>query len=159
MTSTVHVTADARPECIRPLRNVVASLARDQGLTDAQVYDVKLCVSEAITNAVKHAYPESEPGTVDVSVEEVGDMLAVVVADHGHVRKKSWKEHGGFGLAWVERLTHGLTFTAASDGTTVEMLFLLPRTRETPAPPVSARDAVRLSQDLSQAWLSAAGTS
>ena len=55
MATALHVSADARPECIRPLRNVVASLARDEGLTDVQVYAVKLCVSEAITNVVQHA--------------------------------------------------------------------------------------------------------
>ena len=128
MATTLHLRADARPECIRVLRNVVASLARGAGLSDVQVYAVKLCVSEAVTNAVKHAYPESEPGPVEVDVREVDDELEVVVRDCGRVHRPQPREdRGGFGLAWIERLTDSCTFTAASGGTTVEMHFPLPR--------------------------------
>jgi anti-sigma regulatory factor (Ser/Thr protein kinase) len=132
MAPLVHLSADARLECIRPLRNAVASIASDMGVSNRQIYAVKLCANEAITNAVKHAYPESEPGPIDVDVHEVGDELAVVVVDHGRVHnRKSWKDQGGFGLAWVERLTASCTFTATAGGTTVEMRFPLPRRRTT----------------------------
>jgi anti-sigma regulatory factor (Ser/Thr protein kinase) len=129
MTAPLRVSADAQPECIRPLRNVVASLASDSGLTNSQVKAVKLCVHEAIANVVKHAYPRSDPGPVEVSVQEVGDDVAVVVADHGRGRRRrpSDEEGSGFGLAFIARFTDGCTFTATSDGATVEMLFPLPR--------------------------------
>ena len=71
---------------------------------------------------------------MEVSVREDGDKLAVVVADHGHVHQRGHSaDQSGFGLAFIERLTVGCTFTAASDGTTVEMLFPLPRARTTAA--------------------------
>lgn len=130
MTTTLQLSAEAQPESIRPLRNIVASLATETGFSPMQVYALKLCVSEAITNAVRHAYAESDPGTVEVSVHEVGDELAVVVADHGRVRQRTRSDMGGFGLAFIERLTDGCTFTAAREGTTVEMLFPLPRARQ-----------------------------
>jgi serine/threonine-protein kinase RsbW len=131
MPTTLHATADARQDCIRPLRDVAETVARDLGLSDMQVSAVKLCVSEAVTNVVKHAYPETAPGPVDMSVREVGDELEVVVADRGH-GTGAGREHSdrsGFGLAVVSRMTSRCTFTAASGGTTVEMLFpLRPRT-------------------------------
>jgi len=130
MASMLQVRADAGPECIRPLRDAVASLASESGLSSVQVYAVKFCVSEAIANAVQHAYPESEPGPIEVSVREVGDEFAVVVADNGRPRVHQPKytgDEGGFGLAFISRLTDGCTFTAASDGTSVEMLFPLRR--------------------------------
>jgi serine/threonine-protein kinase RsbW len=134
MAITLHVSADAQPESIRPLRNIVASVARAWGLPKKQVDALKFCVSEAIANAVKHAYPESDPGSVEVTVREVGDELAVVVADHGQVnQRKPSADHTGFGLAFIERMMDGCTFTAASDGTTVEMLFPLPRAKATAA--------------------------
>lgn len=127
MATTLHVHADARPECIRPLRNIVANFASETGLSSGQVYNVKLCVSEALANAVKHAYPKSEPGPVEVDVQEVDGELSVLVADHGRVQQReSWEDRGGFGLAFVSRFTDGCTFTASGDGTTVEMLFPLP---------------------------------
>jgi serine/threonine-protein kinase RsbW/stage II sporulation protein AB (anti-sigma F factor) len=130
MVSRLQVRANASPECVRPLRNAVASLASEVGLSSGRVYAVKLCVSEAVTNAVLHAYPERDPGPIDVSAREVGDELVVTVADRGRGRVTSPTHsdgEGGFGLAFISRLTDGCTFTATRDGTTIEMLFLLPR--------------------------------
>ncbi len=111
----------------------------------SQVYAVKFCVGEAIANSVKHAYPESEPGLVDVSAQELGDELVVRVADHGR-RRGNFRTHtedeGGLGLAFISRLTDGCTFVASHDGTTVEMLFPL---RSVKAPMSSrSRLAVRV---------------
>jgi two-component sensor histidine kinase len=105
-------------------------------LSSLEVYSLKLCVGEAITNAVRHAYPESEPGPVDVSAREVGDDLVVTVADCGRPPSSSHRntdDEGGFGLAFISRLTKGCTFTAARDGTRVEMLFPLPRSLRPPS--------------------------
>ena len=104
----LQVRADARPECIRPLRDAVASLASETGLSSVQVYAVKFCVGEAIANAVKHAYPESEPGRVDVSAQEVGDELVVTVVDHGRrrVNQRTHTEDEGFARAAARG--HGL---------------------------------------------------
>jgi anti-sigma regulatory factor (Ser/Thr protein kinase) len=130
MTTTLEVITEARSECIRPIRNVVASLATETDLSEAQVYAVKVCVSEAVTNVVKHAYPQSDPGPVEVSVCEGSDELEIVVADHGQAyRQQPSVERGGFGLAFVSRFSTRCTFTAASDGTTVEMVFAHPRRR------------------------------
>jgi anti-sigma regulatory factor (Ser/Thr protein kinase) len=145
MGNMLQVRADARPEYIRPLRDAVANLASETGMSGVQVYAVKLCVGEAIANSVKHAYPESEPGLVDVSAQELGDELVVTVADHGR-RRGTFRTHtedeGGFGLAFISRLTDHCTFVAAHDGTTVEMLFPL-RTVKAPVPSRS-RLAVRV---------------
>jgi two-component sensor histidine kinase len=126
MATTMHVSADAVGSSICVLRNVVASYAHESGLSDTQVYAVKLCVSEAVANVVKHAYPQEARGPVEVSVRDAGTELSVVVADHGNeFRRVRWEDQGGFGLSFISRLTRGCTFTATSGGTTVEMLFPL----------------------------------
>jgi anti-sigma regulatory factor (Ser/Thr protein kinase) len=132
MASTLEVRADATPESIRPLREAVGSLANETGMSSVQVEAIKFCFSEAITNVVRHAYPESEPGPVDVSARVVGDELVVTVADRGRWPEDQLpypEDEGGFGLAFISRLTDGCTFTATSDGTTVEMLFPLRRSK------------------------------
>ena len=128
MATTLTLSSNAVPACIRPLRNIVASAAHDSGLPDSKLYALKLCVSEALTNVVKHAYLEGEPGRVEVTIDDLGDELSVAIADHGQGhRAQRWQERGGFGLAFVYRLTDGCTFTAGETGTTVEMLFPLSR--------------------------------
>jgi len=126
MATTMQVSADAVESSVRVLRNVVESYARESGLTETQVYALKVCVSEALANVVKHAYPKGEPGSVEVRVREVGKELSVVVADHGRDHQRvHWEDQGGFGLSFVYRLTDSCTFSATSSGTTVEMLFPL----------------------------------
>jgi len=128
MATTLHVTAQARPDCVRPLRDVAETVAREVGCSDKQALAVKLCVSEAVSNVVRHAYPETAPGAVDLSVRDVGDELEVVVEDHGHGTGpgREHSDYSGFGLAIVSRVANCCTFTAASGGTTVEMRFPLP---------------------------------
>jgi anti-sigma regulatory factor (Ser/Thr protein kinase) len=135
MPMRLEMTADARPECVPPLRNVAASYAGEMGLSDAQIYAVKMCVSEAVTNVVEHAYPESDPGSVELSLHEVQDELEVVVTDRGRApREHSDDEPGGFGLAMISRLMSRCTFAAAADGTSVEMRFPLPRRNQSARP-------------------------
>ena len=102
-----------------------------------------MSVSEAVANAVKHAYPEKETGSVEVSLREGGDELVIVVADHGkaHLQGRSDGE-GGFGLSFVSRLADRCTFVAESDGTVVEMLFPLRHPKAS-----SGTSAVRLRLD------------
>jgi serine/threonine-protein kinase RsbW len=134
MATTLLTTAEARPDCVRPFRDVAATIARDLGCSDKEALKVKLCVSEAVTNVVRHAYPETAPGVVHMSVREVGDELEVVVADQGHETGpgREHSDHSGFGLAIVSRMANRCTFAAASGGTTVEMLFPLPRSTSQP---------------------------
>lgn len=71
------------PENVGVARLLVAMVAAQADFTVAEVDEVKLAVSEAVTNAVVHGY-NSEPGCVirlEVSLE--GKLLAVVVSDEG----------------------------------------------------------------------------
>jgi anti-sigma regulatory factor (Ser/Thr protein kinase) len=130
MATRLQLRVDARPECIRPLRNAVAGVACDIGLSDSQLYAVKLCLTEAVTNVVSHAYAAGEEGLVDVGLREVAHELEIVVMDQGREsHREAALDRGGFGLGFISRLTNRCTFTAAPDGTTVEMRFPLPNKR------------------------------
>lgn len=131
MATTLQVTADARPEAIRPLRDLAEQLANDTGLSERDAYAVKVCVGEALANAVLHAYPEGEPGPVNVTVDEVEDALEVVVEDEGDAvyEPRDGADDLHLGLTLMTRLATHCTFTAAREGTRVELLFAHP-TRE-----------------------------
>jgi serine/threonine-protein kinase RsbW len=47
------------------------------------VEDMRLAVTEACTNVVRHAYHDGEPGPIDVVIRPNGDELQLIVADEG----------------------------------------------------------------------------
>lgn len=71
------------PENVAVARLLVAMLAAQADFSVAEVDEVKLAVSEAVTNAIVHGY-SAEPGHV-VRLEATldGKVLEVVVSDQG----------------------------------------------------------------------------
>jgi hypothetical protein len=60
-----HSVADAVPDEIARPRAALGAFARSLGAPDALVDDVRLAVTEALTNAVMHAYHDGALGRVD----------------------------------------------------------------------------------------------
>lgn len=63
-------------------RNVVAAFALELNPTLSELADVKTAVSEAVTNAVVHAYRERE-GWIEIDCKTEGDTLHITVSDSG----------------------------------------------------------------------------
>jgi len=121
-------TAPADAEHLPVLRNAVGAYARDAGLPPKVVSDVKLAVSEIVTNAIIHGY-EDRSGTITVGAE-VTDQLVVTVTDDGPGMLPRTDSPGvGLGLPIVGKITasFGVTTPAAGRGTEVRMTFRLTR--------------------------------
>lgn len=126
MTMCVELTLRAVPGSVREARDAVADTFADYGAPQHLVEDVRLCVSEAVTNAVLHAYG-NDGGDVTVRVERDGDSLTVVVRDEGRGLAR-FREDGelGYGLRIIERLATHCAITSAPDvGTEMRMAFAL----------------------------------
>jgi serine/threonine-protein kinase RsbW len=101
----IRLTLPARPENVAVVRHVLGALAEALDLDRALVDDMRLAVTEACTNVVRHAY-SGEEGTIDVVVRPNGEMLEVVVSDEGRGMGPSPDTAGpGLGLALIEALT------------------------------------------------------
>lgn len=74
---------DSLPENVGVARLMVAMLAAQADFTVAEVDEVKLAVSEAVTNAVVHGYGSAPGHTVRLEVVLEGGLLNVVVEDQG----------------------------------------------------------------------------
>jgi serine/threonine-protein kinase RsbW len=78
----VRLTFPAKPEYITLGRLALTGLAGLRPLSDETLGDLKLALTEACTNCVRHAYAE-RPGTVEITYELRADRLTVEVADDG----------------------------------------------------------------------------
>jgi anti-sigma regulatory factor (Ser/Thr protein kinase) len=104
-------------------RAAVAELASAVG---APVADVKLAVSEAVGNAVLHAFRDRRPGTVRLSARADRARLLVTVTDDGTGMRPNLQSPGlGLGLSLITKLAEDVRFDSAAGGTTVTMSFSL----------------------------------
>ena|SRR5579859_1983733 len=102
MSSTLALSYPAIAESVPCARQAVVAFARQAGAEEEQLENVRLAVSEAITNVVRHAYPPGEPGTVTVEAARAGEELWVLVSDDGHgLQDRSHSPGLGLGLALI----------------------------------------------------------
>jgi serine/threonine-protein kinase RsbW len=80
---SVRLTIPARPEYITLGRLALTAIAGVRAVSDEALHDLKLALTEACTNSVKHAYAEGGEGIVDIVYELQPDRLAVEVGDAG----------------------------------------------------------------------------
>ena len=78
----VRLTIPAKAEYISLSRLALAGLSRVRTFSDETLADLKLALTEACSNSVRHAYEDGE-GHVDISFELREDRLIVEVADDG----------------------------------------------------------------------------
>jgi serine/threonine-protein kinase RsbW len=79
---TVLLTIPAKPEYITLSRLALSGLSRVRPLADDTLADLKLAITEACSNSVRHAY-DAGAGHVDIRFELLEDRLVVEVADNG----------------------------------------------------------------------------
>jgi anti-sigma regulatory factor (Ser/Thr protein kinase) len=124
--ATLHRFYAAVPASIPNARNELADFAARSGVSDDQLYRIRLTASEALTNAVEHAY-EDENGQIELLGTIIEGELWVLVADEGRgFRRERQSEGLGLGLASMALFSDGLTIaTRSSRGLEVRMRFTL----------------------------------
>ncbi len=79
----VRLTIPARPEYITLGRLALTGISRLRPLSDELLADLKLALTEAASNSVRHAYAEGSDGVVEIVYELHPDRLVIEVADEG----------------------------------------------------------------------------
>ena len=79
----VRLTIPAKAEYITLGRLALTAIARVRPLSEETLSDLKLALTEACTNSVRHAYREGRAGTVEILYQIAPDRLVVEVADDG----------------------------------------------------------------------------
>jgi serine/threonine-protein kinase RsbW len=109
---SIRLTIPAKPEYITLGRLALTAIAGVRPVSDEALHDLKLALTEACTNSVKHAYGEAG-GSVDIVYELLADRLAVEVGDagtgfdpsSGQANGDEDLEEGGLGIAIIRALT------------------------------------------------------
>jgi serine/threonine-protein kinase RsbW/stage II sporulation protein AB (anti-sigma F factor) len=121
----------AEPANVGDLRKAVVAFAEEVGFGDTA--QIALAVSEAITNAVVHAYRDSDQvGDVRVVACNEPEKLVVVVRDYGDGMMPRADSPGlGLGLPLITTMTDELQIEAADGaGTLLRMHFRKPAAAE-----------------------------
>lgn len=119
----VSLQIPSEPEYVLLARLVVSSVGTSAGLGPEDVYDLKLAVTEAVTNVIRHAAVESLkvdyrslPGSVEITVTDTGGGFNVE-----ELTKKPG-EDGGFGLTVIRNLVDEVVLDSAESGTSLKMV-------------------------------------
>ena len=81
------------------VRHAAVEFARAEGVPDPPLMDLRLAISEAVTNAVVHAFRTHElPGTVTVTVEVTSRQLVEAVVRDDGIGMSSRADSPGLGL-------------------------------------------------------------
>jgi len=118
----------AVPELVPQARHAVTGVASTGGVAGSRLADVRTCVSEAVANAVMHAFPGNRTaGTIAVSAEFSPGALTLVVKDDGvGFLPRSDSPGLGMGLPIIASLSDSLSIaTAARGGTELSFTFNL----------------------------------
>lgn len=124
---TLDCALEATPAAVPEARRAVRRVAASNGACEDDLDRIGLAVSEAVTNAIVHAYAQARAGAIQLTAVAVEDELSVLVADDGCGLGWAPASPGlGLGMGVIECSADALTITTrASGGTLLEMLFRL----------------------------------
>ena len=121
--TVVKLTFPAKADYLLLARLALSGLARAVPLDPEALADLKLAVTEACGNAVRHAY-EHEEGPVTIEFVASADRLEMIVEDEGAglalAEVSEWvpddRTDGGMGMAIIRAIVDELDVQDRSDG-------------------------------------------
>ena len=114
----------AKFESLDEIRDFVGSMARSGGFSDKDIYNIQLASDEAASNIIEHAYENISDGVLEISCGVTGDVITIVLVDHGesfdpsHVPAPnvnadlSERQIGGLGLYLMRKLMDEVHYEA-----------------------------------------------
>lgn len=137
----VHLRFLSQADNVGLARLTVAALAGQASFSLPDIEEIKVAVSEAVSNAIIHGYENRPDGWVEVSMDLEASGLTIVVEDWGVgiedvdlAREPAYSEDPermGLGFVFMESFMHGLEVESTwGKGTLVRMRRLATVTRE-----------------------------
>ena len=70
-------------EFLDEIREFVGEIARKNGFTDKEVYNIQLATDEAASNIIEHAYEGVSDGLMEISCGVQKNAITIILVDHG----------------------------------------------------------------------------
>jgi anti-sigma regulatory factor (Ser/Thr protein kinase) len=118
----LNTTSD--PSTLAPTRIAIEELAKRIGFDEKSVWNIGLCVNEAMANITRHAYGGRTDGRVDVAARGENDGIVIELRDWGSgtdpshlpVKPPDPLRPGGLGLVCLRQLLDEVKFEPQPDG-------------------------------------------
>lgn len=126
---SVRLTIPARAEYITLGRLALTGLARLRDIPAETLGDLKLALTEACSNSVRHAY-ENGDGVVEIAYELHADRLVVEVTDQGQgfdpdaQAEPEELSEGGLGISIIRALADEFEVSGSTNGTGSRLRFV-----------------------------------
>ncbi|AID01933.1 anti-sigma B factor RsbW [Staphylococcus xylosus] len=135
----IEMRLPASAEYVSLIRLTLSGVFSRAGASYDDIEDAKIAVSEAVTNAVKHAYKDdpNDVGMINLCFEIFDDKIKIIISDQGEsfdyeetkAQLGPYKENenidflreGGLGLFLIESLMDEVTVDKKS-GVTISMI-------------------------------------
>jgi serine phosphatase RsbU (regulator of sigma subunit)/anti-sigma regulatory factor (Ser/Thr protein kinase) len=124
---TITLRLAAKPDTVPTLRWATRDFALENGADEGLAGDIMLAVSEAVTNAVKHAYPLGGGEVELIATATADEVLEILVRDTGEGFGPTSSEGLGAGLMLMGECADALEIDQGPGGVTVRMEFNLRR--------------------------------
>ena len=111
-------------EFLDEIREFVGDVARKNGFTDREVYNIQLATDEAASNIIEHAYEGISNGFLEISCGVRNKVMTIILVDHGESFDPSGvptpdlkadlsdRKIGGLGLFLMRKLMDEVHYTA-----------------------------------------------
>jgi anti-sigma regulatory factor (Ser/Thr protein kinase) len=109
----LHLAIPARLAAIDDARAWATVHARTAGLSDDELAELELAITEALANVIKHGYQREADVLIDIEATIEADRLEICILDRAPAfmpgdlppRDLNYVSEGGYGLSLIESLT------------------------------------------------------
>jgi serine phosphatase RsbU (regulator of sigma subunit)/anti-sigma regulatory factor (Ser/Thr protein kinase) len=119
LAGALDLSVPARPKELSRLRHLLRRWLADRGATDDDCSAFAIAATEALANAIEHAYGPGD-ATIDVRIDQVADVITVTVSDNG-----SWREpqhtNRGQGIMLMRKFMDDVEIAKLEGGTVVQL--------------------------------------
>ena len=130
-----HLSLLSKSKNVGLARLTVATFASELEFTLNEIEEIKVAVSEAVTNSIIHGYPDKED-KIDIKMEIEDKKIKIVVTDYGvgipdidAVLQPSYstkEQHMGLGLAFIDSFMDDFNLESEVNGGTVVTMLKVP---------------------------------